>query len=144
MSTGNLKKVYSKQILTREGKRRMLCESGCAALGGTHAALVGGSEACIGKRDDPDEVATSLYQNEYNIEAIILPQFWGELSTLILFLYRIAISKLRIKVKEEINLFDFSLEILILRRVQWQGFQFVCQLFEEFYFCHVGSGSTNC
>lgn len=49
MSTGIRKKVYSKQILTREGKRRMLHESGCAALRGTHAALVCGSEACTPK-----------------------------------------------------------------------------------------------
>lgn len=81
MSTGNRKKVYSKQILTREEKRRMLHESGCAALGGTHAALVCGSEACTPKRDDSSEVATSSPQIVYNIEAIILAQFWGELST---------------------------------------------------------------
>ena len=38
----------------------MLGEGVCAALGGTHATFVCGSEACIPKRDEPDEVTSLL------------------------------------------------------------------------------------
>jgi hypothetical protein len=64
----------------------MLREGGCAALVGTHAALLYGSEACTGKRDDSSEVATSLYRNEYYIETILSMRFWGEHSLLLLHL----------------------------------------------------------
>jgi hypothetical protein len=61
----------------------MLGEGVCAGLGGTHAAFVGGSEACIGKRDEPDEVTSLLYRNEYYIETILSTRFWGEHSLLL-------------------------------------------------------------
>lgn len=64
----------------------MLGEGVCAALVGTHATFVGGSEACIPKRDEPDEVTSSLYRNEYYIETILSSRFWGEHSLLLLHL----------------------------------------------------------
>jgi hypothetical protein len=53
---------------------------------GIRAAFVGGSEACIPKRDFSGEVTSSLYQNEYNIETILSMRFWGEPSLLLLHL----------------------------------------------------------
>ena len=72
----------------------MLGEGVCAALGGTHATFVGGSEACIPKRDDSSEVATSLYRNEYYIETILSSRFWGEHSLLLFYLFTEAVNHL--------------------------------------------------
>ena len=73
----------------------MLGEGVCAALGGTHATFVDGSEACTGKRDEPDEVTSSLYRNEYYIETILSSRFWGEHSLLLFYLFTEAVNHLK-------------------------------------------------
>lgn len=70
----------------------MLGEGVCAASVGTHAAFVGGSEACVPKRDEPDKVTSLLYRNEYYIETILSTRFWGEHSLLLFHLFTKAVN----------------------------------------------------